>query len=364
MTVFVFNIKRLLKRKSIVLTMLILPVIIMLLTVNMRFNRPASKIAIIDKDKTVLTEMLKKELGKNNLIISVDENDIETAVALNKADYAVVIDSGFTDKIINGQAVKLKAYYDKNSNLYKIIDSSLNNYINSLSRKAALAKGNKALFYSSLKQENIVSSSIELGDRNKISIRMTLSFLVMFMLMFSVSNTLVVLKESENYLNYRTFAAPIRIYKYMLQCILSLFVITAFQVAVILTLMVFYYYKSILSEILYLYILFFIFSAVSVAFALFLYTVSKKFNRAGSLSSIIIVPLCMLGGCFWSSNMMPLKLQHISYLVPTTWMINAIDNIIFSGYNLLQLKTYIIILLMFTFVFLLLGMVTKRDIIK
>lgn len=364
MTVFFFNLKRLFKRKSSILTMLLLPVIVMMLTINIRYNRPIVKLAIIDKDKTAATEMLIKELEKSNLILTVNEKDIQAAVSLKKIDYVLIIDSGFTDKIVKGETYKLRTYYDKDSNIHEILDNYLENYLNLLSNKGLDAKGDKSKFYSSLKQIKITTKTIESGDKSKISIRMTLAFQIMFMLMFALGNTLLILRESEDDLNLRTFVAPISVRNYIFQCILSLYVITILQVTIVLTIMCAYYKSSMLEDIFSLFIIFYVFSAVSVALSVFICTVSKKIKKLGTLSSLITVPFCMLGGCFWSNSMMPVSLQHISYLVPTTWAVNAIESIVFGGYNLLQVKIDILIMVMFTVVFLLLGIVTKKDIIK
>lgn len=364
MIIFFYNLKRIFKRKSSVLSMFILPVIVMLLTINMRFYRTTVKIAIIDKDKSAASEQLISEISKNSIIVYIDEQNIQNSIALQKIDYAVVIYKGFESEIINGKAEKIKAYYDGHSNVHQILESNLKYYINLMKTKGEYAKGDKNIFYSSVKQYNAKADVIETGIGEVLSIRMTLTFLIMFVLIFSVNNSMLILKENDKSLLLRTITAPISIRKYMFQSILSIFVIALLQVSILFIIMVLYYNSFIFSNIFSLYIVFFVFSGVSVALSVFISTVSKKTSNFGAFSSFIMIPLCMLGGCFWSIDMMPQSMQYVSCLVPTTWAVKAIESIVIKNYNLFQVKENIFIMLMFIIVFLLLGVEMKKDIVN
>lgn len=364
MIIFFYNLKRIFKRKSSVLTMFILPVIVMLFTINIRFYRTTVKIAIVDKDKSAASKQLISEISKNSIIIYMDEQKIQNSLALQKIDYAVVIYKGFESEMVNGKAGKIKTYYDGHSNVHQILDNNLKYYINFMRIKGENAKGNKNIFYSGLKQYNAKADVIGTGSGEVLSIRLTLTFLIMFVLIFSVNNSMLILKENDKSLLLRTIAAPVSIRKYMFQSILSIFVIALLQISILFVIMALYYNSFIFSNIFSLYIVFFVFSGVSVSLSVFISTVSKKTSNFGSFSSFITIPLCMLGGCFWSIDMMPQSLQYISSLLPTTWAVKAIDSIVIQNYNLLQVKENIFIMLMFIIVFLLLGVEMKKDIVN
>ncbi len=76
-----------------------------------------------------------------------------------------------------------------------------------------------------------------------------------------------------------------------------------------------------------------------------------------------MVPMCMLGGCFWNSDMMPNTFQYISNFVPTTWMVKAIDVVLLGGGKINSVSINIIVITLFSVVFFLLGIFTKRDIV-
>lgn len=364
MTVFYYNFKRLLKRKNCVLAMLILPIIIMMLTINVRFYKAAICIAVIDNDKTEATLNIINEIGNSNDLVEIKEEDIQNAISLGKIDYAVIIENGFTNRLMKGKADRIKILYSKNSNIHNVVDANLNNYLNSMKNIAVKADGNKDKFYSQLKHLKVLNNTIEVGNKNMLSIRMILAFLIMFILIFSVNNTMLILKDTEKSLNIRTLIAPISTNNYLTQCILSLCAIAFLQVTIEFVIILAYYNITIISSIFYLYIVLLIFAFVSVFLSMFICAMSKKVARMGTLSSLITVPICMLGGCFWSMDMAPQKLKQISLLMPVTWAMNAVDNIIFNNYNLLQVKGDIVILLMFGVVFLMLGIGKKKDLIS
>lgn len=67
--------------------------------------------------------------------------------------------------------------------------------------------------------------------------------------------------------------------------------------------------------------------AVSIGIGMIVVVFSKLTAEAGNLSTLIITPTCMLGGCFWPIQFMPEKLQKISNFIPQKWAIEAIGKL-------------------------------------
>lgn len=61
--------------------------------------------------------------------------------------------------------------------------------------------------------------------------------------------------------------------------------------------------------------------------------------------------------------MMPNTFQYISNFVPTTWMVKAIDVVLLGGGKINSVSINIIVITLFSVVFFLLGIFTKRDIV-
>lgn len=81
------------------------------------------------------------------------------------------------------------------------------------------------------------------------------------------------------------------------------------------------------------------------------------------MSSLIITPISMLGGLFWDINMMPDFLQKISKFLPTAWGINAAA-VLLEGKPLSDILDHILVLLLFTAGFFVIGSLKKADIAR
>ncbi|WP_026881597.1 ABC transporter permease [Clostridium akagii] len=364
MTVFIYNAKRILKLKKSIISLLILPIIVPILIVYVHFSWTTAKIAIIDYDKTEVTFGLTKSLSENYRIIHIDENSIEDDLGSGKIQYALVLDKGLTNEIITGKKLAINSYFDKDSNVYSVINDEVNNYLKNVINVAVRAKKNKNNFYSILKnlpEQNYKTNVIEVGNKKKSYIEGSLDFLIMFMLLSSISFGSAILTDKEKMKNIRTFAAPITLTSYMFQCLLVLFVLQLVQVTVLFITLFIMYREIIMPYILSLYLLFIFFSVTTVSIGLCANSVNS--SRKGLLTSIIVIPMCMLGGCFWDNQMMPSTFQYISNFIPITWMVKAIS-LVTSGEGKINTAIInIIVISFFSVVFFLIGIFTKKDIV-
>lgn len=89
---------------------------------------------------------------------------------------------------------------------------------------------------------------------------------------------------------------------------------------------------------------------VDIHFAAF----SSSSYMAGTLSTLIVTPTCLIGGCFWPVYLMPDMMQKIAHFMPQWWVIDAIQHIQ-SGGRLTDILINIAILLAFTAAFFLLA---------
>ena len=82
--------------------------------------------------------------------------------------------------------------------------------------------------------------------------------------------------------------------------------------------------------------------------------ISKTWDQVGVFSNFVFMPLSMLGGVFWSIDMLPESWQIISLLNPLYWMINGLR---FSMIGISEMSVYvsIIISIIFAFIFFLIA---------
>jgi ABC-2 type transport system permease protein len=77
---------------------------------------------------------------------------------------------------------------------------------------------------------------------------------------------------------------------------------------------------------LYLFVILLLFGFVSIGIGLVITAFSSSSYIAGTLSTLIMTPTCMLGGCFWDITLMPEFMQKLGRFVPQWWAVNAIQN--------------------------------------
>ncbi len=282
MNVFIYTAKRILKLKKSIIFMLILPILMSVLVVYVHFNWITPKIAVMDYDKTEVTFGLIKSMGEDYRIIHINKNSIEDALSSGEIQYVLVLDKGLTNEIITGKKLSVKSYFDKDSNIYSVINDNVTSYLKNVLNVVAMAKENKNSFYlgfENLQSENYKTNVIEVGNKKKSYIVGSLDFLIMFMLLSSISFGAVILTDKEKIKNIRTFAAPITIASYMFQCLLVLFVLQLVQVTVLFITLFIMYREIIMPYILSLYLLFILFSVTTVAIGLCAKSLASNKNK-------------------------------------------------------------------------------------
>lgn len=368
MIIFKYNIKKILHQKKSLISMLILPIIISALISYVNMDVTVAKLAVVDKDNTKVTEGIIDDLRASYDVKVIRENDITQELSREKIQYAIVINSGYTKALINGKGKEIISYYDKRDSSHTVIESDINDYINVMKSMAVKAKYNSTAFYKSFNEYNKneeKTNYVGVVNLNRNYIVAAFHFFVMLILLSSRSLASIIIINKNKVKNLRTFAAPITLKNYMFQCVLDLVVLSLLQLIVMLgTLKILYGYMTTLIMFR-LFIIFFIFSITSTSIGMFAKYLSDIVMKRGNKAvvDLIVIPMCMLGGSFWDNSMMPAAFRYAANFVPVTWINDAVEKILIYNGNLQAVSFNMIILLMFSAVFFLLGVFTKREIV-
>jgi ABC-2 type transport system permease protein len=367
--IFKSNLKRILKSRSNLIIMIIFPIVFVAISMVASYgNLIRMNVGIVDKDNTRFTHSLIEKLKEKNHVRMFKEADVKDKLINDSADYVLVIEKGFTEAIINNKAAALIGYSIQESDISLPTKYYIESYINSAKNIGAAAMGNEEKFYIGLEayeKGNIKSiyKGINNSQQNKSNTLAALGFLIMSMLFLSNNTSQLILDDKQNKTFFRIFASPISTKNYMLQNILSSFVILIIQTALIFTIMAKVFNADFGTSIFNVYVLYLLFSLMCVSLGVAVVSISKNARQAGAINTFITVPMCMLGGCFWPIRFMPDILVKISNFMPTTWILKASDKVMF-GSSLYGVRTEISVLLLFTLVFILLGSWKKADITK
>lgn len=80
-------------------------------------------------------------------------------------------------------------------------------------------------------------------------------------------------------------------------------------------------------------------------------SLSRNSKRVETLSLVLALTMCALGGLWWPLEVTPRSYQAIGHLVPTGWAMDAMHNLVSRGYTLAGVAPQILVLLGFALVF-------------
>lgn len=368
MTIFIYNIKRILKRKINIIVMIVVPVLFILVSMAGTMGGSPLSVGIVDKDNTKLTNMLINNLEGKSKIVKINEEEIKGKIISSSIEYAIVIDKGFTESIIKGEDASIKSFSIKETDASVPVKMYIENFINAAKNIGLASAGDESKFYTGMDdyQDGSFTAEYKTFDFKSFDKRTTLTslgFLIMCILLLSSFSASMVLEDKRTNTYYRIFSTPIKIKSYMLQNILSFIVVAALQIAAVLAVMFFIFKADLGPSVPNLFFVLLIFGIVSVSIGVAISSLSKDTRQSGTLATFIITPACMLGGCYWPRYVMPDILKKIGNFVPTTWGLKAAEEVL-NGSSILGVSKEIIIMLLFALVFFLLASWKKADVAR
>ena len=368
MTIFTNNLKRLYRDKFTLIVMLVLPIIFIAFSMFALGGGTSLNVAIIDNDNTKLTSVFKESLTRSTELVEFKEEDIKEKLISGKLNYAIKIEEGFTQKLIQGMDVKLQTYSLKETNTSASTKFLAESFINSSKNIAVAAKGSEEEFYRGLElyMSDIVSAdyrSIENTENDtKDNTLISLGFMIMFMLFMSTNAATLVLEDKQLKTYGRVLSSPVSSRSYFMQNLLSYIAIMLTQVCAIFFILGFIFKANLGPSVGSLLVLFAVFALTAVALGMAISSFSKDLMQDNAMSYLITIPMCMLGGCFWPLEIMPKALQQLSNFTPVTWVLKASEKLIY-GSSLNAIGSEIAVLLLFALVFLIVGS-NKRVMMK
>lgn len=366
MTIYFTNIKRILKKRSNIVFMIVLPVLIIALIMKIVTPEVQINVGVIDNDRTKLTSELIENLRGKSKVTILQKDTEEKDLIDGTASYVIDIPQGFTNDVINGKTVKLNGYSLQESNIAATVKIYVNSFLNAAINIGKSSNGDETKFYLGMnyyRSGNISydKKTIDYSEDDNGKTSETLGMVAFIMLYLSSFSAAVILEDKKNNSFYRIFTTPVSIQRYMLENILSFFTVCLIPVFVVLLSMKYLFNVNLGSGFLNIFILMSIFSMVSVSIGLLVSSVCKNSNQATLLMNIINTPFAALGGCMFPVSIMPKPLVNIGKFMPTYWLMNGINKSI-NGQNFYSIIGDIGIMLLFTIIFLMLSSWKKTEV--
>lgn len=359
MSIFINTLKRLLKSKVQIAVLFIIPLIPIIPTaLNSSGTMGTINIGIVNNDNTRFTSAFIKDLSSKCNVTKIDKKDIKSSLDNAKVDYAIVIPKGYTNEIINLKSSQIIGYEKKGKECSKIVGGIITSFISPVKNIAKISQKNSNIFYNSISK----IPKIKINKSSKKDNSVLWGLIIQFVMFSSIFTSSIILTDRENKTFFRSLNAPISLKNYMLQTILSFMVISIIQVLVLSLVSALgcnvYAGKSLFNML----ILLCVVSLVSVSFGVAISSIGKSATQATVAGIGIITLMCMIGGA-WGMNPRSHSVKIAAKAIPVTWAMDAVKKLV-ANKSLYAIGQDIIILLMFSIVFFLLGTWKKTDITK
>lgn len=365
MSIFISNVKRILRNKVQLFFIILFPLAFM--SLGFIGQQPTVKTAVIDKDQTQLTAGLMRSLETKASLHSIDEVDIQKKLMSLRVDYVLVIEKGFTQSLIAGENGGITGYSVEESNFSKPVSSFVEQWISHAKAIAGAVNHQEAAFYTEFTGYD-QNGSVQMDNRlvmnpDTATTRSVVGFLLISMLYTSLIVGLHILVNKNNHTLYRTLAAPISIRNYMLQTISSFLFVSLIQISFVMIMLKWVYRLDMGGSGLNIYLMLIVFSLVSVSFGVAISSVSKNIIQACLIGISLVAPLAMLGGAYFPLEFAPDIIKSLSNFTPVSWMMGSTEKLL-QGETIASLGKEMSMLVLFAIIFFLVGTLRKADIAK
>ncbi|NDI33530.1 ABC transporter permease [Chengkuizengella sediminis] len=343
------------------LTIVLIPVIVMTAIIFI-FDRDYTenyKIAYLNLDEGLLGEELIHDLSsfdEYELLAAQDVEEVKKWVVDGKANFALVIHKDLSQNLFNGKSVNVTLYQlNQNAESFTLkqrLDLQINQFAQSIeqikqmdSTKVSIQSTMEALM-EQVNKNQVKAVYTPFNENYKPGLNSIIGFMIMFLMGLIVSSVTLILEDRANQTMMRIYTAPIRRYEIVLGHFLGSFLLGSLQIILLLVFtkyIVGFDYGVSFGKLL-LILLFFMLASMGIATA-----IASTVNNIKILSNItplIVVPTCMIGGCFWPIEIMPDFMQKLANIVPQKWAIEAVEKMA-MGQGLSDVSMHFLVLFLF-----------------
>lgn len=342
-------IKRLLKQKLSFGFLVIFPVIAGLFIVLMMGKATGTKqdIAVTNADRGVMGKELIQFLDNADMIniINITGKSMEMEVENNEYSCGIIIPENFTESIGVKKDIVVKIVEFRPTSVSKQVTEMINMYLDGVCNGKAI---------------NMDISSIEdktspITDQT----RTYLGFLLIMVMLFMGTGIGMILDDKKERTFMRTFAAPVSEFQMVLGNVLASFLLGLIQVLLYLTFTTLLFHVDWGTALVNVIIISVIYLIAAVGIAIGLSGFITDNQKYSMINLISIVPVSILGGCFFSVKWFPDSIQKAANFIPQKWAMEALEKLA-AGNEFSSIWMNLLVLVLFGIVFFTFGVKTLR----
>lgn len=361
-------IKILMKRKSFLMTAIIVPIIVTIIfSVLMGSENTSYKIAIVDNDKSILSENLVKKISSVEGITIVKEDSLDLQkLAFHEYEIMISIDKGFEEKLLNEEIPKVIIKSVGESDIKYILKGIIDGEVNLLDSLCRIGNNESNNLEEVIREyNNSPMEVIAVSENTKKRGNVAASIGIIAYCIFINGNigSSFILEDERAGTKNRILLSKCSEGKYYGALIMVMFAIAAIPC------FVYYIFAKVINmefnmdNSVYVLIMLLLIALISVSISILLSTVIKRQSVLGVLSQLISLPAFMLSGALWDFELMSEGAQKIGSVLPPRWIFESISELNKGATFTDVLPNIGAVILFVIVVFLLSGFLNKMKIV-
>jgi ABC-2 type transport system permease protein len=362
-------------RRGLFLNMLLPAILLSVLTGLLGAQGQQAVIAVANADAGELGAYVKEALSREKLydvrdVTGSTEEEIKQQVLDGKADAAVFIPSDYTAALLEGNRVPA-VMYRMNIQLWNAsLATTLEAETKKLSASAAMVAGTEGIDKEGIMpllkellaaQETPIVTKEHVGTKlgNILSSPIMVGILLMFVMMLVSQSIGFIMEDRELRTMARMYTAPVRAIDISLGNFLGSMAVGTLQLLIVLSLtyFVFQYDPGVSFGYMLLVLEFFLLAAVGLTSAIA--GLVRDSRQLTQINNLVIMPSCMVSGCFFPLSMLPTFMQKLANFLPQKWTLQAIDRL-GGGGSVADIGLQLAILVLFAAVLIAFGSAVLR----
>ncbi|PZD93837.1 hypothetical protein DNH61_20240 [Paenibacillus sambharensis] len=260
---------------------------------------------------------------------------LQAAVSAGEADAAVHIPAQYTSLLLEGKAEEVQVYRKSEQLWNAALVLDLEDEAERLAAAAAVAAaadGEEIEQTFEAVQQARQEAAVEVEARKVVmapdsGFVLVIGMMILFMLILASQAVSGIVDDRNNRTMMRMFAAPVRSLEIAAGNFLGCLMLGTLQLAAILLLARYALGYDFGVPLLPLFAVLECFLITAVSLTTAIAGLVRSTAQMSHMNNLIVIPTCMVGGCFWPVGLMPPFMQKLSYFTPQRWAIKAVEEL-------------------------------------
>ncbi|MBX0301898.1 ABC transporter permease [Cryobacterium sp. 1639] len=335
MTIIANNLRRMFRKKSSWVYLLLIPVVVNVFIISLSVQEARWVIGVHSAETSEVTESFTDTFGADSTIVIVEDPSTQTASLEDSAyDLGISFPAGYTDSVIAGESPVVTVMDRGDNNQTDSLKQRVDTYLVGVNAIGVAAAGDEARFSDALTiylEEKFAAEylNFDLGSTEEATKSVTaLGFLAFGLVLMMASAASMLLDDRIRGVYDRVRTTPLRSSSYFVQYFISMGLIAAVQVAVVLAViptLTPVSFGTTATQIGGVALSALCFTAFCTALSVLIFRFAKTAIFAATLYSVLTLPMLMLSGALWPRDVMPEAMQRIGDYLPARWFLAAAE---------------------------------------